>query len=178
VTHPAGTTRRRVLGASVLAAAAALGASGCDPRAWPWATPPRPAPDVAVLHDVMAAEDALIAKYTAVIAAFPSLRGRMSPLLAQHREHLARLRAQLVIPPGASPSESAAATARSRVPRPRVPASQAGAVSYLRAAERGQAAALVRRLVSAPPSLAQLLASIGACEASHAALLGSAGDPR
>jgi hypothetical protein len=167
-----------VLTASVLAVLAAVGASGCEPQAWPWATPPKPAPDVGVLRDVIAAEDTLIAKYTAVLAAFPSLTGTMSPLLAQHREHLAQLRARLVIPRGASPAEAASATARPRLPRPRVPASRAAAVGYLRTAEQDEAAALVRWLAGVTPSLAQLLASIGACEATHAALLGPAKDLR
>jgi hypothetical protein len=173
-----GTTRRRVLSASLLAGLVAVGSAGCDPRAWPWATPPKPSPDVGVLRDVIAAEDGLIGKYTAVLAAFPSLTGTMSPLLGQHKEHLAQLRARLVIPPGASPPESASAAALPRRSRPRVPAGQAAAVGYLRAAEDDQAAALVRRLVSVTPSLAQLLASIGACEAGHAALLGPARDLR
>jgi transposase len=183
--HPAGTTRRRVLSASVLAALAAVGASGCEPQAWPWATPPKPLPDVGVLRDVITAEDALIAKYTAVLAAFPSLTRTMSPLLGQHREHLAQLRARLVIPRGASASVPAEATAQPLSPppgaprnRPRVPTGQAEAVGYLRAAEQAEAAALVRWLTGVTPSLAQLLASIGACEATHAALLGPARDLR
>lgn len=175
-THPAGTTRRRVLSASVLAAlAAAGGVAGCASEPSPWAKPPKPLPDVKVLHDVISAEYTMISKYTAVLAAHPGLAGPMSPLLAQHREHLSALRARLVIPPGASPAQAAAATARPRVSRPRVPSSQAAAASYLRTAERDQAAVLVRRVAGVPPSLAQLLASIGACEAAHAALLGSAG---
>ena len=179
--HPAGTTRRRVLTASVLAALAAAGSgglAGCASEPSPWAKPPKPSPDVGVLHDVIDAEYTMISRYTAVLAAFPGLAGRMSPLLAQHREHLAALRARLVIPPGASPVQAASATARPPGPRPRVPPSQAAAVGYLRAAERDQAAALIRRVAGVPPSLAQLLASIGACEAAHAALLGSGGGTR
>jgi hypothetical protein len=176
--HPAGTTRRRVLSASALLALTTAGTAGCEPRAWPWATPPKPSPDVGVLRDVIAAEYALIGKYNAVLAAFSSLSSTMSPLLAQHSEHLAQLRARLVVPRGASPSESASATALPRLARPRVPASRGAAVGYLRAAENDQAADLIRRLASVSPSLAQLLASIGACEASHAALLGPARDLR
>jgi hypothetical protein len=167
-----------VLTASVLAGLVAAGAAGCEPKAWPWATPPKPSPDVGVLRDVIAAEHAMIGKYTAVLAAFSPLTGTMSPLLEQHKEHLAQLRARLVIPPGASPSESASATALPRLPAVRVPGSQAGAAGYLRAAEEDQAAMLVRRLAGVTPSLAQLLASIGACEATHAALLGPPRDLR
>lgn len=180
-THPAGATRRRVLTASVLAALAAAGTgglAGCASEPSPWAKPPKPSPEVGALHEVIDAEYTMIAKYTAVLAAFPGLAATMSPLLAQHREHLAALQARLVIPPGASPAQAASATARPRAPRPRVPSSQASAAGYLRTAERDQAAALVRRVADVPPSLAQLLASIGACEAAHAALLGSGEEAR
>jgi hypothetical protein len=163
-----------VLGASVLAALASTGVAGCAPERWPWATPPRISPSVGLLRDAIAGEDAMISRYTAVLAAHRGLAGTAAPLLAQHREHLAQLRARLVIPPGANPSQAASATARPELPRPRVPAGQAAAVRYLRTSEQDAAAALVGWVTnaSAPPSLAQLLASIGACEAAHAALLG------
>jgi hypothetical protein len=173
--HPAGTTRRRVLSASLLTALAA-GAAGCAAgQPWPWATPPKPSPDVGVLRDVIAAEESMISRYTAVLAAYPGLGGTASPLLAQHRAHLAQLRSRLVIPAGAAPAVSPSASVPRPARRPRVPSGQAAAVGYLRAAERDEAAALVRWLVRVPPSLAQLLASIGASEAAHAALLGQAG---
>lgn len=174
---PAGPTRRRVLGASALTALAVAGVAGCAAgQPWPWAAPPRSAPDVGVLRDVIAAEATMIARYTSVLAAFPALSRTAAPLLAEHRSHLAQLRAWLVIPRGAGPSASAAARVPVRRPPP-VPASPAAAVAYLRAAERGQAAALVRWLVAVPPSLAQLLASIGASEATHAAALAPGSGP-
>jgi hypothetical protein len=169
-------TRRRVLAASALTLLAAAGADGCGPgRAWPWARPPRPAPDVGVLRDVIAAEDAMISRYTAVLSARPALAATVSPLLRQHRQHLAQLRERLVTPAGARPLPSM--TARPH-PGP-APAGQAAALGYLRRAESDQAAFLAARLtVLATPSLAQLLASISASEATHAALLRSAGSPR
>jgi hypothetical protein len=169
-------TRRRVLAAAGLAAltaAGTLGTAGCAAgQPWPWATPPKPAPDVGVLRDAITAEDAMISRYTGVIAAFPALAGSISPLLTQHREHLAQLRARLVIPPGPGPSASPTATARTRPRGPRIPSSEHGAVAFLRAAERDEAAALTGWLTGVTPSLAQLLASIAASEATHAALLG------
>jgi hypothetical protein len=42
----------------------------------------------------------------------------------------------------------------------------------LRAAERASAADLVRRLVTMPPALAQLFASIAASDATHVTALG------
>jgi hypothetical protein len=160
-----------VLTASALAALAA-GVAGCTSgTAWPWAQPPRPAPDVAVLHEVIDAEYTMISRYTAVLSAHPGLAAALSPVLAEHREHLAQLRARLVVPAGASGAEL---TAPPRLRRMRPPAGQAAALGYLRSAERAAASVLVSRLASVPPSLAQLMASIGASEATHAALLSSA----
>lgn len=167
-------TRRRVLTASALAALTAAGSAGCAPgHPWPWARPPEQAPDVQVLRAAIAAEDGMISRYTAVISALPALTGTVAPLLREHQAHVARLRQQLLVPAGARPSPAA------RPHRPVVPAGQAAALGYLRAAERDQAALLVRSLATAmTPSLAQLLASIGAAEATHAALLRSAGRRR
>jgi hypothetical protein len=174
-------TRRRVLAAAGLAAlsvAGTLGTAGCAAgQSWPWATPPKPSPDIGVLRDAITAEDAMISRYTGVIAAFPALTGSISPLLTQHREHLAQLRARLVIPPGPGPSAAPTAAARKRPGGPRLPASERGAVAYLRAAEHGEAAVLTGWLTGVTPSLAQLLASIAASEATHAALLGDGPGP-
>jgi hypothetical protein len=53
-----------------------------------------------------------------------------------------------------------------------VPGTPAAARAYLRRAEQAAAQALMGKLTAAPPSLAQLLASIAASEATHALLLG------
>ena len=160
-----------MLTASALAALAAAGTAGCSP-VLPWASPPHAAPDVGVLRDAIAAENEMIATYAAVLAAFPALSGAITPLRRQHEEHLTQLSGRLVVPPGARPSATAS---RASHPAPRSWATAAQAVAALRSAERAQAAALVTRLASVPPSLAQLFASIGASEASHAAMLRPAG---
>jgi hypothetical protein len=56
-----------------------------------------------------------------------------------------------------------------------VPAEPAAAVAFLRAAEQHASDALLSQLGLAPASLAQLLASISASEATHAAFLQSPG---
>jgi hypothetical protein len=88
--------------------------------------------------------------------------GLVEGLLAQHRQHLGQLQARLVLParPAASASPSAS-TSPGRV-----------TIARLRAAERASAADLVRRLVTEPPALAQLLASIAASDATHVVALG------
>jgi hypothetical protein len=165
-------TRRRVLAASALAALAAAGTAGCSPgHPWPWSQPPKPAPDVAVLHAAIAAETAMISRCAAVVAAVPALTAAVSPVLGEHRAHLAQLRARLAVPAGAP---SPAVTARAQPAQ--VPPGQAAAVEYLRDAEHARAVTLAGWLAAATtPSLAQLLASIAASEATHAAVLHSPG---
>ena len=158
----------------LLASAAALplllGAAGCrssdvftgpDPLA---GRPPL-GHDVLTLQAVIAAEENMIDLYQLAIGGDAgTTRARtFRSLLAQHQQHLVQLRARLIVPPGASPS-----------PSPASPSPRASTVSItrLRAAERASAADLVRRLATAPPALAQLLASIAASDATHATALG------
>ena len=173
-------TRRRVLAiGAVLLPLAAAGCKGFDALG----TPPKAAPGVAVVGDAIAVETRLIAHYGAVLAAVPALGGTLRPLLAQHHDHLARLRARLIIPPGsraadpASPATDRLPVSPSPSPFP-VPGTSAAALGYLRDAENAAAAAQLGHLAAAPPSLAQLLASISASEATHAMILGGHGRRR
>ena len=158
----------------LLASAAALplllGAAGCrssdvftgpDPLA---GRPPL-GHDVLTLQAVIAAEENMIDLYQLAIGGGDSgaTRARtLRSLLTQHQQHLVQLKARLIVPPGASPSPASA--------RPSPPASTVS-ITRLRAAERASAADLVRRLATAPPALAQLLASIAASDATHATAL-------
>ncbi len=160
------TTRRSVLAAALALPLAAAGCKGVGGLG----TPPRPLPDVAVLREAIAGERLMISRYTAVLAAAPGLADSLRPLLGQHRAHLAALAGRLVDPRaggGPSPSPSAAHQVTS------VPGTPAAARAYLRGAEQAAAQALLSHFGTASPSLAQLLASIAASEASHALLLGS-----
>jgi hypothetical protein len=161
-------TRRRVLTAA--AAMLPLVAAGCKGIA-ALGTPPKAAPDVTVATDAIAVEKQLIARYSEVLAANPGLAPALRPLLAQHHEHLTRLRAQLIVPAGGQPLPAPRATARHTAP---VPGTPAAALGYLREAEDAASGALQAHLATAPPSLAQLLASISASEATHALILGTA----
>jgi len=160
-------TRRGVLAA---AATLPLVASGCK-GVGGLGTPPRPLPDVAVVRDAIDGETMMISRYTAVLAAVPALAGTLRPLLNQHREHLARLRARLIDPRTGSRPEQPPATPASPVPV-QVPSTPSAARAYLRLAEQDAARTLLAKLTAAPPSLAQLLASIAASEATHAQVLG------
>jgi hypothetical protein len=166
--------RRRVLAASAAALPALLATAGCrssDVFAGPDPLAGRPplSPDVITLQEVIAAERAMIALYQAAVDAGARPARGLAGLLAQHQQHLSRLQASLVLPPGsasASPSPSASSSPSSS------PSSSRVTVAQLRAAERASAADLVRRLGSVPPALAQLLASIAASDATHVAALG------
>jgi hypothetical protein len=164
--------RRRVLLASAAALPLLLGAAGCrssdvftgpDPLA---GRPPL-GHDVLTLQAVIAAEENMIDLYQLAISGdsgtsrAPTLRS----LLAQHQQHLVQLKARLIVPPAASASPSPSSASPS-------PRASTVSITRLRAAERASAADLVRRLATAPPALAQLLASIAASDATHVTALG------
>lgn len=165
----AGRTRRAVLAAA--AGLPLLAVSGCK-GVGALAAPPRPAPDVAVLRSAIAAEEVMIARYDAVMTRSASLAARLRPLRGEHRLHLAQLRSRLIVPPAsaaaASPSPSPAGPGS-------VPAGSAAAISYLQAAEHAAAVTLLRQLAAVSPSLAQLMASVAASEATHVTALAAAG---
>jgi hypothetical protein len=167
--------RRRVLAASAAALPALLAIAGCrssDAFAGPDPLAGRPAlsPDVITLQQVIKAERAMIALYQAAVNGGTRPARTLEGLLAEHRQHLIRLQARLVLPSGsgyASPSpspSSSSSRARGRV-----------TIAQLRAAEHASATDLVRRLVSVPPALAQLFASIAASDATHVVALGGNG---
>jgi hypothetical protein len=164
VAHDA--TRRRVLAAAAMTLP--LVAAGCK-GIGALGTPPKPAADVAVVRAAIAMETQLIARYGAVLGALPQLAPVLRPLLAQHHEHLTRLRSRLIIPQGARPVPSARAPRHGTAP---VPGTTQAALASLRDAETAAATALLAHLTAAPESLAQLLASISASEATHAMILG------
>jgi hypothetical protein len=164
--------RRRVLLASAAALPLLLGAAGCrssdvftgpDPLA---GRPPL-GHDVLTLQAVIAAEENMIDLYQLAISgdSGTSRARTLRSLLAQHQQHLVQLKARLIVPPAASASPSPSSASPS-------PRASTVSITRLRAAERASAADLVRRLATAPPALAQLLASIAASDATHATALG------
>jgi hypothetical protein len=162
--------RRQVLAASAttLPLSVALGSLGtlsaCAGHPNPLKGPPPLSADVRRLLDAAAAEENLVYLYEKTIAAYSPLAPQLSPVLADHRAHLRRLEALIVEPPGRARTVQPAR-------RPAIAATQATAVTALRAAERAAITAQLRRLTSAPPAQAQLYASIAAAEAVHLGLL-------
>jgi hypothetical protein len=169
--------RRRALAASAAALPALLAIAGCrssDVFAGPDPLAGRPAlsPDVITLQEVIEAERAMIALYQAAVNGGTRPARTLDGLLAEHRQHLSRLQARLVLPSGSgsvSPSPSPSPSSSSSRARERV------TIAQLRAAERASATDLVRRLVGVPPALAQLFASIAASDATHVVALGGNG---
>jgi hypothetical protein len=164
--------RRRVLLASAAALPLLLGTAGCrssdvftgpDPLA---GRPPL-GHDVLTLQAVIAAEENMIDLYRLAISgdSGTSRARTLRSLLGQHQQHLTQLKARLIVPPGASASPSPSSASPS-------PRASTVSIARLRAAERASAADLVRRLATAPPALAQLLASIAASDATHVTALG------
>jgi hypothetical protein len=163
-----GPTRRAVLAAS--AAAVPLLVSGCR-GVQVLGPPPPPAPDVRQLLTAITAEQQLISRYHAVLAGparDAAAAERLGGLLAEHEQHLARLESRLIVPPGSA--QSGPATSPSAGPAAG-PADLASALGALAADEQAAAGRLATQLLGSPPSLAQLLASISASEATHVPVL-------
>ena len=172
-----------MLAASAAALPCLLAAAGCRSQDVftgpdPLAGRPPLGHDVVALQAVIAAEENLIGLYRVAIGggAGTAARSRvLSPLLAQHEQHLARLRARL-IRPAAAPAPASSPT--SPGPSARSSASAAPArvtVAQLRAAENASAAGLIQRLATVEPALAQLFASIAASDATHVTVLAETG---
>jgi hypothetical protein len=177
--------RRRVLAASAAALPFLLGIAGCrssDAFTGPDPLAGRPplGHDVLTLQAVIAAEENLIDLYRTSISGDPGKRTAsqtqmLRSLLAQHEQHLVQLKARLV--PGGN-GGAGSAPVRGGAASPSSPSGGAASSSprvstaELRAAERASAADLVQRLVTVPPALAQLFASIAASDATHVTALG------
>ncbi|XRQ03553.1 ferritin-like domain-containing protein [Actinomadura welshii] len=164
---PGSVSRRALLGRSAVLCGALLllpSAAGC-------AAETVAHEDVPTLAGAIASEQNLIATYEAARSADPSLAGRLDPVLADHRAHLTVLKRHYVPGSGDRADEGGGILAPSAIPVP----DGSGVLEALRAAEDRAAAARTADAAKADPGLAQLLASIGACEAGHAMM--ASGDP-
>ena len=179
--------RRRILLASATTLPLLLATAGCrssDVFAGPDPLAGRPplGHDVLTLQTVIAAEETLIHLYRGALNGDSGTatrepqqaRSRMlRPLLAQHEQHLAQLRARLIEPPGRTNPTTGPAASATGSPASTRPARISTA--QLRAAERASAAGLVQRLATVEPALAQLFASIAASDATHVTALAGNG---
>ncbi|WP_188194441.1 hypothetical protein [Nonomuraea sp. SYSU D8015] len=144
---------RRVLLAGGAAALTACSASG-PPQ------PPAKAPDspeTLLLKELIADKERTIALYSSLIAGGAE---KLGPFRDRHQAHLNELRKHVTATASATASSSPSSTASPKV-----------SLSKLRDLERKAAALRARQLAGVSPGVAQLIASIGACEAAHAVAL-------
>lgn len=125
-----------------------------------------------VLVAAITAEQDLVARYEAARSAHADLAWLLDPVLAHHRSHLSVLRRHYL------PGSGKWAGNGGKIPAsPQVAAPSGGVramLADLRQAETGAAARLTAAVAKVDAGLAQVLASIGACEAGHAEALGRA----
>jgi hypothetical protein len=161
-------SRRQLLAASAASLPALLSLNACKGPGVPavLSGPPPVSDQTTMLLHAVTAEQNLIWLYGKAIAAYPELA--LSPLLAEHRQHLARLSARVVEPPGKRVPDAVTV-------KPPIGATKASALRQLRAAEQRAVTVLLSRLGGASPSLAQLYASVAASEATHVTVLDSLG---
>jgi len=162
---PSGPRRR-----TLLASAAGIALlTGCTAGADSGGT----GPSATVRARARAAEDsrALLARYDAVLAAFPGLAERLRPLRTEVAAHVAAFAEGAT--PAATPSGSASPS-RAASPSP-VPATEQDALASLAAAERTLADRRAKALLDVPGEPARLLASVAAAGAAHAYLLTTGG---
>ncbi len=182
--HNVALTRRRTLLAGSVLGGTALLLTGCSDGSGPGdgRQDADAAADARLRAQAARDSSALLARYDATLAAHPGLGGRLRPLRAEVARHAAAFGASPAPAASGAPSArprtgASAATAPSAAPSaPAVPPDEKQARTDLAAAERRTADARATALVSAPPELARLLASVAAAGAAHAYLLTLAED--
>jgi hypothetical protein len=158
-------TRRGVL-AGLLSAVVTAPTWGCTDRGSRPLPQHRPDPDAGLRTAVVADKQALLDRYSATVRRHPGLRTRLAPLQADHVAHLQALGGP------ATPAATATGSPTPTRPAEAVPADPRAAVQLLERTERAAAARRIAQCVRAVDGrLAELIASVGAAEAVHAAVL-------
>jgi hypothetical protein len=163
---PTGVSRRSLLVAASAAIPVLL--AGCK-GVQALGTPPPPPREIRALRAAIAAEELMVARYTAALTRLPAsnagLLAAVRAVQAEHAAHVSALRSRLIEPAGL-PTPAA----------PRAPALAAGSspssvLGGLEQAEQAASNRLLEQLAVLPPTLAQLFASIAASEATHGPFL-------
>jgi hypothetical protein len=163
---PAPSVTRRGVLAGLLSAVVTAPTWGCTDGGSRPLPQPRPDPDAGLRTALTADKHALLDRYSATVRRHPGLRIRLAPLQADHLAHLQALGGPATL---AATDTGSPAPAR---PAGAVPADPPAAVQLLERAERAAAARRIAQCVSAADGkLAELIASVGASEAVHAAVL-------
>ncbi|MGI5269885.1 ferritin-like domain-containing protein [Nonomuraea sp. CA-218870] len=154
---------------ALLAAGAAAALAGCS--APPDPKPVRDTPEQALARTLIADKERTIALYSALVDAGGD--DQLAARRAHHQAHLAELRRRypgLRASGSPAPATSAASSGTpTATPAATPTATPAMTPSRLRVLERQAAARRPGQLAGVAPALAQLVASIGACEVLHAA---------
>lgn len=159
------TRRRTLLAGAALGGAALL--TGCSEEEGPDRAEHSSAAE-RLRERSARASTALLARYDATLAAHPALEDHLRPLRSEVARHARAFTDRRAAPsasgaPSRGPAHEAAA--------PSVPRDEKAARSALADAERTLADARAKELLTAPPELARLLASVAASGAAHAYLL-------
>lgn len=150
--------RPRHLSRRVLLAGGAAALTACSSSGPPQPSAPAPdSPETRLLKELIAEKERTVALYSSLIAGGAQ---KLVPFRDRHQAHLNELRKH--VPASASPSAPAS---------PSATATPKASLSRLRDLERKAAALRTRQLAGVSPGMAQLIASIGACEAAHATAL-------
>lgn len=118
----------------------------------------------AVLRAAVEREEVLLGRYLGLRLRHPRLAAALSAHVAEHEAHLAELKSRLP-ERTVSPVPTASPTTQEATADPRA------ALRSIAAAERSAARSAAGAIVGVSADLARLLASIGASEAQHAALV-------
>ncbi|MGW0809387.1 hypothetical protein [Nonomuraea sp. NPDC002799] len=156
--RPRHLSRRSLLAGGAVALTACSSSGPSQPSA-----PAPDSPETLLLKDLIADKERTIALYSSLIVDGGK---KLVPFRDRHQAHLDTLR-KLV--PAAAPSTTAAAPSTTGTPSPAAPPKTS--LAKLRDLERKAAARRARQLATVTPGVAQLIASIGACEAAHAVAL-------
>ncbi|MEV4574550.1 hypothetical protein AB0K16_14945 [Nonomuraea jabiensis] len=152
--------RPRHLSRRVLLVGGAAALTACST-----AGPPQPSvqasdsPETTLLKGLIAEKERTIALYSSLISGGAQ---KLAPFRDRHQAHVNELRKYVTV--ASAPPATATGTATpAPAPKP--------SLSRLRDLERKAAALRIRQLDGVSPGVAQLIASIGACEAAHALAL-------
>jgi len=124
-----------------------------------------PTPDEALRLHAVTREQALVDAYRAALLERPDLTIRLAPLLGDHTAHLAALLPDVAPSATDSPSPTLPPRSAKQVLTALAVLEREAATAHATAAERAE------KGTSCTRALAPLLASLAACEASHAAVL-------
>lgn len=163
----AGVSRRALLG-MVVAGASAAAVTGCGTVDW---YPSGTTPDEHVLRSLLREKERLLVRYEKALADGSGPSDLLDRLSENHRAHLDALTDAL--PEGAEPTPPAEEGSPGPVPPEEDPdLAEAPSTAALRAMEAAAAGARPDQAAAVTDrGLAQLIGSIGACEAGHTYLL-------